>query len=152
MKYKLLLFFIMLVLNIDAQTQKHHFEVIHDGKPLGTLSAIKTNQGDHIQYTSHTSIEYSLLVAIKVVYDYNVSFINGILNEATARILVRGNDKTNVKTVKNGSAYQFYSESELKATIIEPIKHSIIQLLFEEPLGITKIYAEEHGEFHALKI
>ena len=26
-----------------------------------------------------------------------------------------------------------------------------MQLLFEEPIGIKKVYAEEHGEFHSIK-
>lgn len=135
----------------QAQTQTLNFEVLHDSKHLGTLQATKTVIGDQVVYTSHTDIQFNLMVNIRVVYDYHVTYKNGELQEAKAHITVRGNDKTKVNTVKKGSGYEFYSEGELEKTIAGSINHSIIQLLFEEPLGVDKIYAEEHGEYHNLR-
>ena len=146
----ILLMLFVAIIPLKAQTL--HFKVIHDGKPLGTLDATKTVTGNTVIYTSHTEIEYHLLVAIKVVYDYHVTYTNDHLQEAKAHIIVRGNDKTKAKTVKGGSAYGYYSEGAfVKKIPAEFIKHSIVQLLFEEPVGVTKIYAEEHGEYHNIR-
>ena len=141
----------LLVLALQAQTTTHNFEVLHDNRLLGTLEATKTVTGNQIVYTSHTQIEYHLMVNIEVVYDYHVTFSNGILQEAKAHIMVRGNDKTKVQTVKAGSDFEFYSEGNLEKTIKGTITNSIIQLLFEEPKGVSRIYAEEHGEYHELR-
>lgn len=149
---KLLCFVLLVfVLTTHGQTITRNFEVIHDGKKLGTLQASKTVNGNQVAYTSHTDIEYQLMVNIQVVYDYHVTYKNGVLQQAKAHITVRGNDKTKVNTIKEESGYKFYSEGELVKTIKGSIKHSIIQLLFDEPVGVTHIYAEEHGEYHDLK-
>lgn len=135
-----------------AQKETKHFKIIHDGKPLGTLDATKTTNGDIIIYESQTKIKYHLVVSIDIDYSYYVSFNSGELREAKAHITVKGNTKTNTKTVVTNTGYNFYSDNELQKSIPETsIKHCIVQMLFEEPVGLTKIYSEEHGNFHTLK-
>ncbi|PNQ73079.1 hypothetical protein C1T31_08800 [Hanstruepera neustonica] len=151
MKTLLCLLLVSSVWIANSQTTTRNFEVLHDSRHLGTLHATKTVTGDQVVYTSHTEIAYQLMVNIEVTYDYDVTFVKGELQEAKAHITVRGNDKTKVNTVKKGSGYEFYSEGELVKTIKGSITHSIIQLLFDEPIGVTRIYAEEHGEYHELR-
>ena len=64
--------------------------------------------------------------------------------------LQKANDRTNVRTVKTDKGYNYSSEGELEKTISQAISQSVVQLLFEEPIGITKIYAEEHGLCHSI--
>lgn len=137
--------------SLSAQTETIHFDVIHDGKPLGTLDASKTTEGDIVVYKSHTEIQYHLVVSIAIDYDYHVSFNNNELREAKALIKVKGTEKTNTKTIMTNSGYNFYSDNELQKNISDQIKHCIVQLLFKEPVGLTKIYSEEHGTFHTVK-
>jgi len=151
MKHYILFAFLLFSMVLNAQKQIYNFNVIHNGKPLGILDATKTVDGNSVIYTSHTVIEYHLLVPIHVVYDYYVTYENNILQEATAHIVVKGNDRTNIRTVKTDKGYNYYSEGELEKTISQAISHSVVQLLFEEPIGITKIYAEEHGLYHSIK-
>ena len=135
-----------------GQTETTHFQIIHDGKPLGTLDATKTTNGDIVIYESQTKIKYHLVVSIDIDYRYYVSFNNGELREAKAHITVKGNTKTDTKTVVTNTGYNFYSDNELQRNIPESsIKHCIVQMLFDEPVGLTKIYSEEHGNFHTLK-
>tara|TARA_R110000787_G_scaffold60220_15_gene136652 strand:+ start:2478 stop:3062 length:585 start_codon:yes stop_codon:yes gene_type:complete len=133
-----------------AQTKSYHFNVIHNGGVLGTLDATKTTDGNKIIYTSHTNLDYQLLTSVKIEYVYEVVFIAELLEEAKVHIKVKGNDKTNVKTLKTGVEYQFYTGEKVKKIIKLPITNSIVQLIFEEPIGITKVYAEEYGLFHNL--
>ena len=135
-----------------GQTETKHFKIIHEGKSLGTLDATKTIDGDIVIYESHTQLKYHLVIEIDIVYNYYVSFNAGELREAKANITVKGNPKTNTKTIITNSGYNFYSDNELQRNIPESsIKHSIVQMLFEEPIGLSKIYSEEHGNFHTLK-
>ena len=143
--------FLLLCVSLQAQTEDSKFNVIHQGKILGTLDAIKTTKENVINYQSHTNIEYDLLIAISISYKYDVTFKDYDLNEARAHIVVRGKDKTKVKTVKAGNSYAFYSEDEVIKTLKGPISQSVIQLVFDEPIGVTRIYAEEHGDFHTIK-
>lgn len=135
-----------------GQTETKHFNIIHDGKSLGTLDATKTTNDDIVIYESQTKIKYHLVVAIDINYSYYVSFNAGELREAKANITVKGNPKTNTKTVVTTTGYNFYSDNELQRNIPETsIKHCIVQMLFEEPVSLTRIYSEEHGNFHTLK-
>lgn len=134
-----------------AQVQNFEFDIVHNSKPLGTLITSKTIEGSRTLYKSHTNIEYHLLVSIKVIYDYHVEYNDSELIEATAHIVVRDTDKAKVKTIKKGKSYAFYSNGKIEKSIESPLQHSVVQLLFEEPIGLKKIYAEEHGEFHDIK-
>ena len=134
-----------------AQIENLEFDIVHNGKSLGTLKASKHIEGAKKIYTSHTDIAYHLLVSINVIYDFHVEYKDADLIEATAHIVVRGTDKTKVKTIKSVGSYAYYSNGKIEKTIKSPLKHSVVQLLFEEPIGIKKIYAEEHGEFHSIK-
>lgn len=143
--------FLLICFTVSSQSEDHKFHVIHQGKLLGTLGASKTVHDKVVNYKSYTSIEYHLLVAISVLYQYDVTYRNTILNEAKAHIVVRGKDKTKVRTIQDNMSYKFYSEDKIIKTLNYPIHHSIIQLVFNEPIGITRTYAEEHGNFHSIK-
>lgn len=149
--YLFLALSISILSNSLAQNKTLSFNVIHSGKPLGTLDAKRVIDGDKTTYSSHTDIEYHMMMTINIIYDYNVVYENDALNNATVHITVRGHEKTNVKTEKDGSGYAYYSDGDKEKSINGTIKFSIEKLFFEEPIGITKVYAEEHGEYHTLK-
>lgn len=149
--YLFVVLVISLLSNAYAQTETLAFDIIHSGKPLGTLDAKKVIDGDITTYTSHTDIEYHMMMIIKIIYDYNVVYEKDALSNATVHITVHGHEKTNVKTVKNGSSYDFYSDGDKEKEFKKIITNSIEKLFFVEPVGITKLYSEEHGEYHTLK-
>ncbi len=149
--YLFLALSISILSTTNAQNETLSFDVIHSGKPLGTLDAKRVIDGDKTTYSSHTDIEYHMMMTIKIIYDYNVTYENDELSIATVHITVHGHEKTDVKTEKEGSKYSYYSDNEKEKDIDGAIKFSIEKLFFEEPIGITKVYAEEHGEYHVLK-
>jgi len=148
-----LLIFILLgfVFRIQAQTEIGYFDILYKGRTAGTLTAKKAIKEGKIIYTSYTNLEVHLLTNIKMEYSYNVVYNNGVLENASVKILVNGHLRTDVNTVLNDEGYTYYSRGEEAKIIIEKIQYSIEKLSFEEPVGITKIYAEEHGTFHDLK-
>ncbi|WP_189358971.1 DUF6134 family protein [Algibacter mikhailovii] len=151
MRKLIILYLFLLCCTVSSQTQFHSFNVIHRGNLLGTLEASKTTNEGEINYQSHTEIEFNLLIEVPLVYNYNVTFIDGLLKDAKAHITLRGKDKTKVRTVKEDNRYWFYSNEKLKKEIYTPINNSVIQLVLEEPINVRTIYAEEHGDFHNLE-
>ena len=135
----------------SAKIHNYEFDVLHNGKSLGVLQASKKIENTKITYTSSTNIAYHLLVSINVVYDYHVEYYNSDLKIAMAHVVVGDNDKTKVKTITEDNGYNYYSKGILEKTIPQPLNHSIIQLLFEEPVNITEVYAEGHGEYHDIQ-
>lgn len=138
-------------ISLSAQTETLYFDVIHSGESIGTLKAEKTVEGVKTIYTSNTNIEYHMFMTIKIDYTYNVIYNADELEQAKVHIMLRGHEKTNVMTKKNGTGYEYFSDNKKEKEINKSIKHSIEKLFFEEPVGVDKVYAEEHGEFHDLK-
>ncbi len=149
---KILALIFLICINLNAQDESLYFDVIHNKEILGSLEATKTVDNGKIIYKSHTQVVYHLLTTINIDYNYEVIYSNNHLEKATVLIKVKDHVKTNVQTVQEGNVYHYYSDQEIIKTIQETIPHSIEQLLFEEPIGISKIYAEEHGEFHTLEL
>ncbi|WP_168796643.1 DUF6134 family protein [Cognatitamlana onchidii] len=141
----------LFVLFIQAQSEHHLFNVIYQDKLLGTLEATKVTKGNVINYKSHTNIEYSFLINFSISYKYDVLYVDGILKDANAHITVRGKDKTKVRTILEEGVYNFYSNEKLSKTIETDIKNSVIQLVFQEPVAVKTVYAEEHAEFHQME-
>ena len=151
MKNTILCIALIFTFSIQGQTQNNEFEIIHNGSSLGTLTASKQTDSTKTTYSSQTNIDYHLMVSITIVYDFHLEFIGEELQLATCHVEVRGNERTQVKTVKSKDNYGFYSEGELEKSIDLPIKNTVVELLFEEPIGITKVYSEEQGEFQTIK-
>ncbi len=152
---KLLLVYVVFIIGITsslfAQNETIYFDVVHNGKNIGTLKAEKKIEGDKTHYTSYTDIEFHMFMTIKIEYTYNVTYVDEELNHAKVHIMLKGHEKTNVRTEKIPDGYAYYSDNKEDKEFVEEIKHSIEKLSFEEPVGVSKVYAEEHGEFHDLK-
>jgi len=137
--------------NLQAQNEILYFDVIHSGKSIGTLKAEKTVEGNKTHYKSYTNIEFHMFMTIKIEYTYNVTYVDDNLNHAKVHIMLKGHEKTNVRTEKIPSGYAYFSDEKVDKEFVEEIKHSIEKMFFDEPIDIEKLYAEEHGEFHDLK-
>ncbi len=137
--------------SLFAQRTTLNFDVIHNDSSLGTLVAYKTVEGKEVTYESHTEIAYHLLATINITYDYKVVFKDNILESSYVHVVVKGHDKTKAKTVKYGDKYSFYLDGEFQKGISGLINYSIEKLLFEEPIGVSKVYAESFGEYHKLQ-
>ncbi|MDC9721556.1 MAG: hypothetical protein PSN34_02120 [Urechidicola sp.] len=138
-------------ISLSAQTETLYFDVIHSGESIGTLKAEKTVEGNKTHYKSYTDIEFHMFMTIKIEYTYNVTYIDDNLNHAKVHIMLKGHEKTNVRTEKMPKGYAYFSDEKLDKEFVEEIKHSIEKMFFYEPTDVTKVYAEEHGEFHELK-
>ncbi|MDR6301549.1 DUF6134 family protein [Mesonia maritima] len=134
-----------------GQEEKYRFNILHREKIIGELVAKKEVLEDKIIYSNRTEISTRIIAKIEVDYTYKVVYTNNSLAHAFALILLNDREKTNAYTEKTKTGYIFYEDDEAQHKIDSPITYSTVNLMFEEPLTITKVYAEEHGEFHQLK-
>ncbi len=143
---------VFLITSLQAQETDLLFNIIHKNNTIGTLTAKKKPVGENVHYYNHTAISTRILFAnIEVDYQYTVVYNQDQLIKAAAKIRLNGNTRTNTFTEKNVQDYIFYENGKQQRSITENIAYSTVNLLFEEPLHIDKVYAEEHGEFHELK-
>ncbi|WP_121666915.1 DUF6134 family protein [Mesonia aquimarina] len=139
------------IATLFGQEEKYCFNILHREKVIGELVAKKEVVEDKIIYSNRTEISTRILAKIEVDYTYKVVYRNKTLAHAFALILFNDREKTNSYTEKTKTGYIFYEDNEAEYKIEESIMYSTVNLIFEEPLNISKVYAEEHGEFHQLK-
>lgn len=139
------------VMTMNAQSETLYFDVLHKGKNIGSLKTEKSTDGNNVRYVSSTIIEFHMFTTIEIIFNYDVSYQNNTLNKSAVKIKVHGHLKTDVMTEKAGNQYIYYSEGEKEKSLSGEIVHSIEKMFYEEPIGVSKVYAEEHGVFHDLK-
>ena len=147
----LLLILIFTPFTLIAQQEVIEFSVIQDEKIIGTAVATKTINGTKTTYFDDTSIVIHMFAKINVTYGYDEVFVDGNLFKASVIIFVHGHEHTNASTVKSNDFYSFKIDKDAPVKITEPIDYSTVQLLFEEPTGLSKVYSAEHGNFQKLK-
>lgn len=147
-------FLILLLIFVSSNAfyeEKASFEVVHRGKSIGVLEAVKEVVYKKTVYTNQTNIDTRIITKIEVNYGYNVTFDRLGLVEASARIKFNGKQRTNAFTERKGEGYTFVRDNEKPEELNQDIKYSTVKLIFEEPKNISNVYAEEHGEFHTIK-
>ena len=148
-------FSIIIILFLDfalyAQKENYTYTIIHKDDTIGQLKALKETQGQSVQYLTKTNIETRILTKIEVSYAFDVKFDGQHLEQSDVQIYFNGKERTNTKTLKSTSGYKFYDSGELEKNIKHSVSYCGVQLIFEEPTGIDRVYSEETGGFHALR-
>lgn len=137
--------------SLNAQVEKHEFNIIHNKKSIGTLVATKKTDDLKITYSDETKIVAHFLAKVNVDYTYDVVYDDGIFQNSIVLIQVNGHEHTKASTKKSGGFYQFIMDDDDEKDIKSSINYSSIRLLFDEPEGIKKIFSEEDGSFHTME-
>lgn len=126
------------------------FDIVRNGRVLGSLEANRTVSGTKTNYKSFTEINTRLIRRIKVDYKYDVVFDDGQLKKADVRIKV--NDRLHAKTLTKwkNSGYRVVENQEEVTTVTDEIDHSTILLYFEEPIKINSTYSEQDASFNSI--
>lgn len=152
--YKITLIFLLIFFKLSysfAQITNLKYKVIYKDKEVGTLDAIKRTNDSITFYHNKTEIDTRIITKIKLEYDYEITFENGLLNKAIVQIELNGKSRKNSKTILEKNKYRYYEDEDLSLLISENINYTVAMLMLEEPIGIKNVYSEENGTFHSLK-
>lgn len=130
--------------------EQRTYDVFYKEKIIGILTATKKQQGGIAYYENTTSIDTRIIAKIQVDYNYEVKYKGSDMLEANALITLNGKQRTNAVTQKKDDGYVFVKNDDKPETLNEAIGYSTVKLIFEEPVNIRQVYAEEHGEFHTI--
>jgi len=136
---------------LNSQVEQYGFNIIHSNKPIGTLTATKASDGIKTKYSDKTTLQTHLFTKINVDFSYDVEYSANTFVNSTVLIHVNGHEHTKASTKMNNKTYQFFKDDDDEIDIKNPIKYSSVRLLFDEPVGITSVFSEEDGSFHALE-
>lgn len=139
---------------VKAQQTVINFDVIYDGKSIGTLTAAKEVEGKKVikNLRSNTDAKV-LMISVHVESEVKVHSEGEIITSATAyRHANRGAEDIQTTTLKGtGNVYDIVKNGEKIQLTHVGIKFCVTDLYFTEPLGITSVYSSTYGAFLPLK-
>lgn len=146
----LLSFFLLKSHFTQAQTTVTTFDVIYNGKSIGTLTASKELEGKKVikNLRSNTDAQV-LMLSVHVESEVKVHSEGEIMTSAIAyRHANRGAEDIETTTTKGtGNTYEIVKNGEKIELTHSGIKFCIADFYFTEPLGITKAYSSTYGTF-----
>lgn len=139
---------------VKAQHSVIDFDVIYDGKSIGTLTASKTVEGKKVVKNLRSNTDAKvLMISVHVESEVKVHSEGEIITSATAyRHANRGAEDIQTTTLKGaGNVYDIVKNGEKIQLTHVGIKFCVTDLYFTEPLGITSVYSSTYGTFLPLK-
>ncbi len=137
--------------NLNSQSSTLKYNILHKGKAMGSLETTRVIINDSVTYNSYVDIEYHLLATIRIQHKNSTVYFNDVLWHAKvlSEVGKKGKNISEVKKTKDG--YIYTKNSDKPKSINQSISFSVERLFFEEPVGLSKVFSEEKGEFHKLE-
>jgi len=139
---------------VKAQNTTINFDVIYDGKSIGTVTASKEIEGKKVVKNLRSNTDAKvLMLSVHVESEVKVHSEGEIMTSATAyRHANRGAEDIQTTTVKGaGNTYDIIKNGEKIQLTHVGIKFCVTDLYFSEPLGISSIFSSTYGAFLPLK-
>jgi hypothetical protein len=138
-----------------AQKTVIQFDVLHNGKNIGLLTATKEVNGAYVTKTisSNTSTKV-LLLNLHVESEIKVSTHKEILlNLYAYRNVNHGHDNTKTKVVRlAANRYKVTKNGKEKIATRPEIRFCVSDLYFKEPVGLGKVFSDTFAEDLKLEI
>ena len=144
MKSALTIFFTLIGFLFYAQEQKLVYDLSIADNSIGTLTTTKTQNANTTVYTTTSDVTVHIFGETKITTVLNVTYMNSVLQSSNYRIEKNGIlNEESTTTLKNGM--YTITHNGKNSEINTPITYSTINLYFEEPKNIAKIFAELEG-------
>ncbi|WP_028283520.1 DUF6134 family protein [Olleya marilimosa] len=144
MKYELIALLILTSSFVIAQSETLNYDLSVEGSSIGTLTAVKTVEGNNTTYAANSIATVHLFGETQITTYLIVKFTNGILQSSHYRIEKNGtlNDESTI-ILKNG-VYNINHNGKT-TQINSPITYTTTMLYFEEPKKVDTVFAELEG-------
>lgn len=147
-----LLLFSLLYFPVPIEREVWNYEVEIKKKVAGNIRVVREKEGRRkYKYQTHSFIKHQVIIPIKVIHDFQVTYENDLLKYAVVKIQVNGNEHTSTQTIYQGYKKWIFKKDGDREEIRKTIDYSSILLYFREPEGIDKVFSEEDGSFHDLQ-
>jgi hypothetical protein len=141
---------LLCIISLKTQAQERHaYEITLAGFTIGEMEATKLYKQDTAVYLLKSEVSFWLFGRINVDYLTEVKYHNGQFVRSTVSSSTnRGNFLSRIWL--QDEVYEVRANSyryELDTQVHEEIDYSAVRLFFEEPKDISKMMAENYGQF-----
>jgi hypothetical protein len=146
---KMLLPLLLLLVYTDgySQNQNLHYAINRNGKKVGDLSFLRTQDGNRTTYNIHSQVKVSVIISINVKARENSVYENDVMQSSSVVRHVNGKEKANkqiVKTTNGLKVKEGSSEKELKNYSVKFNTHC---LYITEPVHYTNVFSDNYQRF-----
>lgn len=144
---RLITVLIYLVYSFDGFSQNYQYAVKLRGKEIGTIQATATADGDKLIYQVNSNTSVSMLYKLTYTSSIEAIYKSDELQKASSISYQNGKIKDNRKVRKTEAGYSIISAANEETKYKLPIRHSVAQLYFKEPVGVNRTFSETQGAF-----
>ncbi|MDB4291806.1 hypothetical protein N9954_00245 [Maribacter sp.] len=144
MKFSLTILFTIVGFLVNAQEQKLVYDLSVADNSIGTLTTTKTQNANATVYTTTSDVTVHIFGETKITTALNVTYLNNVLQSSNYKIEKNGMPNDESTTTLKNSVYTITHNGKTSEINI-PITYSTINLYFEEPKNIEKVFAELEG-------
>jgi len=142
-------FFGLLILSVwyhSSSAQELYYTVDMRGKEIGKIKAIITQTPNSKTFTVLSEVNFKVLwKKYQRISNNYVVYENDNLVEIFAGVYINNDLEDSVTLTHDGETYYSYRHPDESLPITDPsVNFASIELYFSEPVGIEKIYSEQH--------
>lgn len=145
-----LLLSILWTIFFQVNDQKLEYEIYYHDANIGSYVVERSESDGLIRYKSKSITKIHFMATVSVELTQNVHYKEGVMIWSEAITKVNGSEHSQVSLKKTGNSYQLKSGSKI-STIHDEIHHSMVSLMFEEPVNLGRVFSEVEGEFHRIE-
>ena len=128
--------------NPESKSLNYDLEI--GSKKIGELTVSKTKNDGVIKFEANSHAEVNFFGKIVIDYELHCVFKDGIMVSSIYRAYKNGELHEQTLTSWKGDHYEVVKDGKVY-TINQPIKHSSVELYFDEPILDSELYSEKNG-------
>lgn len=138
---------LLMPLCTKSQNLELKYKICQGGDEIGWLSIYKNMDGNKLTITLTSEIKTRVIFTIAVSTKESSSFRNGQLLHSSVFRKTNGHTKINKQTALNGEVYEVVKNGQSAKLPFSYIGKNLLSLYFQEPVGISKVYSDNHERF-----
>lgn len=127
--------------------QPLHYDIVFNNSTIGRLAVTAIASTNGIRYHADGLVMIHLLGEKSMKTLINSTYQDNLLTESSFLDQVNGKTKHDARVIREGTGYRIQVNEELSRLPNRRISYSAASLYYQEPVGISEVFSERHGQF-----
>lgn len=141
-----------LLLGAPPAPQPLHYDIVFNNNPIGRLAVTSTATANGVEYRADGLVVLHLLGEKSMKTLILTTYRDNLLTKSSFLDQLNGKTKHDSRVNWEGAAgYRIQVNDELSRLTNRRISYSAASLYYREPVGISEVFSERHGQFCQLR-
>ncbi len=130
-----------------AQNQELLYDVIRNGKNIGSVKVQCSTYGDYKSYKLQSRVRSRFILSFIAEANEEAIFHNGVATYTSLNRKLNGTEKANKKMILTNEGYQLQKEGTGKQLNFPDIRNNILTLYYTEPSDLKLVYSDNYQQY-----